>query len=856
MVDFNMAAYMGVFLDELDEQLQVLDEQLLKLEQDGDDMVTIGTIFRAAHTLKGSSAAMGFEQMKELTHQIENVFEQIRNKQLAVDSTIITLLFQSIDYIKVLKQAIIEGHLEETNIQPLVDSLGKIQQRARGQAASSEQEDVPPVEDEMQDMVEPLIKFNEYEKEVIVQAIHAGHTVMAVHVRIASDTAMKSVRTLLIHNNLKEAGEIITTFPSTEEIEDEQSFQGNPVFILVTRDNEQSISHNLNQISHIDSFHITMITLESVDSYCEEKAIVEAHFDGAGKQTPAKQKTALESKVKVNHTVRVDVDRLECLLNYVGELIIDNTRLLEVKNRLVEQFKDHKDVAVLHDISNHFSRVISELQDGMMKTRMLPIEQLFNRFPRMVRDIAQNAGKGIDFLIEGKETELDRTLIEEISDPIIHILRNAADHGIESPEERVKVGKPAQGKLLLKAAHQENQIVISIADDGRGIDPQKIKQSSIKKGYITEEEANCMTDKELIFLIFKSGVSTAEQITDLSGRGVGMDIVRSHIEKLNGIIDIDTSPGEGAVFTIKLPLTLAIIRSLLVKLGENTLAIPLMNVIEIVRLSAEDVQTIQGQEVCVIRGTVFPLVRMHRRFNLQQYEVSGLQHQRLLVVIVGIADKRACLVMDETVGNQEIVIKSLGKFVGDVPYISGSTILGDGNVALILDVGSLIKEEGSLLMSGKAEMQKKQGMSSKESQFITFKLAAGQYGLDIHKVKEIITIPLITKIVNAPSQLLGIMNLRGALMPVYDLRQCVHLPHEANTPKSRIIVIETEDRDVGVVIDEVLEVLQVPDSAIEAAPASVTQMDGHYIRGIYQKENQFVVLLNIDRVLESKQRMK
>lgn len=845
-MSFNTEAYLGIFLDELDEQLQVLDEMLLKLEQDGDDMETIGAIFRAAHTLKGSSAAMGFDRMKELTHQIENVFELIRNRQLAVDSSLITLLFQGIDHIKVLKQAIVEGQPEEADIGPLVEALDDIRRRALGEPVRPASE--APPKHEAPDDWEQVAKFHDHEKEAIAHALQSGYQVMTLYVRIAPDAVMKSVRALLVYTKVKESGEVIAVYPPTETIEDEHAFQGTLLLTLITEEDKQSLADTLNHISHIDSYHITPITSDHLDRFCngQEDAPADACApEEAAPETAVSTRTEPDAKVKVSPTVRVDVDRLENLLNYVGELIIDNTRLIEVKNRLSQQFKENSDVAVLHDICNHLSRVVGELQDGMMKTRMLPIEQLFNRFPRMVRDLAHHIGKEIDFAIEGKETELDRTLIEEISDPLIHILRNAVDHGIESPEERVKAGKPAKGRLLLKAAHQENQIVISIRDDGRGIDPRKIKQSSIAKGFVTEEEASRMTDKELMFLIFKSGVSTAERVTDLSGRGVGMDIVRAHIEKLNGLIDIDSSPGEGTIFTIKLPLTLAIIRSLLIKLGASTFALPLVNVIEIVRLSAEDIETVQGQEVCVIRGTVFPLVRLHRRFRIPQDAAP----RRLLVVVVGLAEKRVCLVVDETVGNQEIVIKSLGPFVGEVPYIAGSTILGNGNVALILDVGSLIKEEGSLLLTKESDVQKKDAIQSGESQYVAFKLGGEQYGLDIRKVKEIIAIPPVTKMVNAPSELLGIINLRGTVLPVYDLRQCLRLPEEKTTASSRVIVMEAEGRDVGIVIDEVTEVLRVRDTEIKTASA-VMRLDDRYLRGIYQQGDRFFILLDMDRLLE------
>ncbi|WP_409343032.1 chemotaxis protein CheW [Paenibacillus sp. MBLB4367] len=854
-MDYYASAYMGVFLDELDEQLQMLDTGLLKLEQDCTDMKTVSNIFRAAHTLKGSAAAMGFDPLKDLTHSIENVFELIRNRELAVSASIIDALFHSIDYMKVLKQAICDGTLGEQNIQPLADRLALIYKQAKGGGGGAPGEPSPAGEEQAEEAerpASPLIRFDDYQKEVVLSAIQDDFQVMAIYVSLMSDAVMKSARALLIFNNLKEFGEVVVSYPGTEEIQDEQTFQGSLVFIFATKANRQSFIQSMSRISEIDTFHIESINRHNLDSYCGSSPVpnaqpAEVHCEETADELP-KAIVETDGKLKVSQTVRVDVDRLEKLLNFVGELIIDNTRLQQFQSRFNEHFKEHEDAGVLNDICSHLGRVISDLQDGMMKTRMLPIEQLFNRFPRVVRDAAQLVGKEIDFVMEGKETELDRTLIEEISDPIIHILRNAADHGLESPEERERAGKTRRGKLVLKAAHQENQIVISIADDGRGIDPEKVKQSSIRKGFITAEEASRMTDKELVFLIFHSGVSTAETITDLSGRGVGMDIVRARIEKLNGIIDIDTSPGEGTVITIKLPLTLAIIRSLLVKLGEGTFAIPLVNVIEIVRLQQDEIKTIQGREVCIIRGTVFPLIRMHRKMNFAQDDTADA-NKRLFVVVVGIADKRVCLVVDKTVGNQEIVIKSLGRFVGDVPYLSGSTILGDGNVALIFDVGAIVKEEGSLLASHVAEQQEKAAKNAELQQLVTFTLADEQYALNIHKVKEIIKVPPITKMVNAPSHMLGLVNLRGALLPVFDLRRSFGLPPEDHSDESRIIVVETNRRDVGILIDQVTEVLKVPSKEIEAAPSHTGKADSRMISGIYKNGERFVVLLDIDRAL-------
>jgi two-component system, chemotaxis family, sensor kinase CheA len=855
MSDFNSGAYLGIFLDELDEQLQILDEELLKLERDG-SASTVNMIFRAAHTLKGSSAAMGFDKMKDLTHRLENVFDWIRNGQLSVSSELISVIFECVDYLKVLKQAILDGQLEAADIEPYVQKLDGIRVGDAGCKPAGEPIlSVQPIE-EVSQVKELVIAFEDYQADAVRTALQGGYQVMAIRVQLAESAPMKTIRAMLIHNNIKESGEIIASFPSVQDMEDEDLFTGRFVLILLTRDTEQTIIHNINQISQISSFSIEPITETTLPVLCQGPSLPECGelAAQAAQARNEETKSGQETKVKVAQTVRVDVDRLEHLINLVGELLIDHTRLQEVKSRLTEQLRDQdkSHLLALHDLSNHLNRVIGELQDGMMKTRMLPIDQLFNRFPRMVRDLALKADKEIDFVIEGKETELDRTLIEEISDPIIHILRNAADHGLETPAERVAAGKPRQGRVLLKASHQENHIVITITDDGRGIDPEKIKRVSIEKGLITAADAERMTEKELVFLIFHPGISTAKQVTDLSGRGVGMDIVREHIEKLNGIIDIDTVQGKGTIFTIKLPLTLAIIRSLLVKVGKGTFAVPLANVIEIVRLRKEEVQTIQGQEVCVIRGDVLPLIRMSKKLRMERSEepkAQQVREERHVVVIVGLAEKRICLLVDRTVGNQEIVMKNLGKFVGALPYLAGATILGGGDVALILDVGSIVREEGSSLHRKDREHLRK-GLQSSERELVTFRLRDQSYAVDISRVKEIISVPVITPMVSAPEHMLGMMNLRGHVLPVFDLHRRFGFPPPENGKLTRIMVLETAKQDIGILVDQVSRVLKADETEIEPVPEHMVSSLPGLVQGIYKAKDQFIMLLHLEAVLK------
>lgn len=839
-----MSEYLSLFLDELDEQLQILDAELLVLERDGVQTETIQRIFRAAHTLKGSSAAMGFEQIKDLTHWLENVFDHIRNEQIEVTPPMMTVIFDSVDCLKGLYRDIAMDQLGQTDVAPVINQLKEIELQVQTQPVhSNERLDRQRVSPD-----ERLASMDEFQKEAVIQAQQLGYEVMTVYARMNADVEMKSARAWMVYHTCQELGEVIAANPPVEMIQEESQFQGELVFILVTSLKQQEVLDKLRQISQIDQLEVRAIASNLTDRGdlgLHEEVEISVHDEGK------KVEQAIEPKVKPNQTIRVDVNRLEQLLNYVGELIIDNTRLQEVNNRLLGQFKDHQDLQLLNEISSHLNRVIGELQEGMMKTRMLPIEQLFNRFPRMVRDMAESLNKEIDFIIEGKETELDRTLIEEISDPIIHLLRNSADHGIESPEERVRAGKPRRGKLLLKAVHQENQIIISIADDGRGIDSQKLKSKAISKGFITREEAERMSAHELVSLIFRSGMSTAETVTDLSGRGVGMDIVRAKIEKLNGLIDIETSPGEGTVFTIKLPLTLAINRSLLVKINRNTYAIPLVNVIETVRLNPEAISTIQGQEVCIIRGTVFSLIRVSQKLHLNRKSDAGeSRNNSIFVVIVGVADQRVCLVVDHMIGNQEIVIKSLGSFLGAVPYIAGATILGDGNVALILDVGSFVRDVGSKLLqreSGEGTRLE----SDNERQIVTFRLAAEQYALEIDQVREIITVPTISRIATAPSHIMGMINLRGKLVPMFNLHQCLNLPESHLDPSSRIIVVERAGTEFGILVDQVTEVLKLQRNEMAAPPPQVMSSGSRIIRGVYRMEDRFIYLLGMEDMIQT-----
>jgi two-component system, chemotaxis family, sensor kinase CheA len=667
---------LAVFLAEVHEQLQMLEQEILKLERNGESVQTIQSIFRVAHTLKGSSAAMGFIEMKHLTHEMEDILDKIRNQELPVSGQVVDALFLCLDALSQMSQEIESGIGCKTSIDSIIECLQQLKHaETPGQETFSKKQASTEfaVTDEQLSNIEP------------------AQRVWICKVEFHEACEMKLARAHIVWNRLKELGLVLSVNPMldletfkvdlpTDQIE----------FLLATEFSPEIVKGEIGTIIDVLQAEVIPVDVEKLHALTpsykgsmpntETKPIVDTTFEEEPK--------AEDEVKKIGQTIRVDVERLESLMNLVGELVIDQTRIAQAGNVLRDRISDDEALDDLEQISNHISRVIGELQESVMKTRMLPIEQLFNRFPRMVRDLSKSLQKEIDLIIEGKETELDRTVIEEIGDPLIHLIRNSIDHGVEDADTRRRIGKPACGTVRIKAAHQENQVVLTIEDDGAGINILKVKDSAIEKGLISSQQADSMTEQELSQLIFLPGFSTAREVSDISGRGVGLDIVRNHIEKLHGIIDLESESGKGTKFTIKLPLTLAILRGLLIKLKDTTYALPMSSVIEIVRLPKDEIQSIKGQSVVKIREKVLPLTWLHDHFKIQR---SKGKSQNIFVVIVGVAEKRLGLVVDELVGNQEIVVKSVGSYVGKIEGVSGATILGDGSVALILDITGIFK---------------------------------------------------------------------------------------------------------------------------------------------------------------------
>lgn len=705
----------GLFLDELEEQLQMLEESILSLEQQGEEPEVIQTVFRVAHTLKGSSAVMGFEEMKNLTHEMENILDKIRNNTMHIDRELINLLFQCLDMLRALKSDFVTDreHIA-TDTSEMVELLRqRLDPNLHNYKTEGLASGAKPDEGALQ--VAPKINLTEDQRQQIVEALASGFKTYYCRLTLVPDSFLKVARACMAMNYFNEQGVVVATDPNLltlEEAEDNH-FGYLIISFMPMEDLEAALYRDLLELEKVeivpyeawesefleDASEVDQGVKEDrsekdIDNILtkieEEKPISKPLIKESLEKDTTKE-GAKDSGGKVTQTVRVDVERLEKMMNLVGELVIEQTRIALVGNTLYNRYPSDVAVDDLLGISNHISRVISELQEGVMKARMLPIQQLFNRFPRMVRDLTQTLKKDINLVIEGGETEMDRSIIEDITDPLIHLLRNALDHGIETSEARVAAGKPEKGNLYIRAYHQENHVFISVEDDGGGINPEKIKRSAVEKKLISPSEAESLTDYQAIQLIFANGFSTAEVISDVSGRGVGMDIVRSHIDKLNGLIDVTSTVGVGTQFKIKLPLTLAILTGLLVKIGEEIYALPMNNVLEIVRKPESEVETIKGQEIVVIRERVLPLIWLHDHFGIPRRK----DRNNVFIIILGVAEKRIGLVVDELLGNQEIVVKPLGSYIGKVEGYSGATILGDGSVACILDVVGIAKMANS-----------------------------------------------------------------------------------------------------------------------------------------------------------------
>ena len=679
----DMSQYMSAFLDESREHLQIINDVLLKLEKDPDEHGFIEEIFRSAHTLKGMSATMGFTKTAELTHNMENVLDKIRNREMVVTPDIVDVLFECLDALNVLLDEIIEDGEEETEIELLANQLDGI---AKSGKVSKEKEKVVEPEKveesvtiESEEINEKMI-FNEFDKQLLEEAKAKNLNSYMAKVELESDCMLKAARTYMIFRAIEESGDIIKTNPPAQDLEEEKF---DTVFFLtfITDRTAEEVKMKVLNISEVKDIEISEVdvTKELKSKGEEEKKEVKKTTSKEEKGKKAVKEKSIK-KVKKTTTVRVETGKLDSLMNLVAELVINKTRLAQIGSEY--------ELQELSETLSHIDRVTSDLQSVVTQVRMVPIENVFNRFPRMVRDLSKDIGKEIELIIEGKETELDRTVIDEIGDPLVHLIRNSLDHGIELPSVRETSGKERKGTILLKAEHEGNSVVITISDNGKGIDPKIIGNIALEKELTTEDELAVMDDEQILKFIFAAGFSTAEEITDLSGRGVGMDVVRNKIEGLNGQIELSSEVGVGTLQRIKLPLTLAIIEALLVNLKNETYAIPLANIVETIDVDKKDVKVMQNEDVIVLRGEVVPIINLGETLNVPEYkEPEAINHT---IVIVKVGSKKIGLIIDQLIGQQEIVIKSLGKLFTGVRGITGATVLGNGEVALILDVLTLL----------------------------------------------------------------------------------------------------------------------------------------------------------------------
>lgn len=653
--------YIDVFLDESHEHLQAINDNLLSLEKQPENLEIVNEIFRSAHTLKGMAATMEFTDLASLTHQMENVLDDIRNEELTVTTEVIDLTFEAVEALEEMVDAIAEGGTGEKDISDLVARLEQI-----GSPSHTEQSQTQAAS------TIPAIELDEYEATVVNEAKERGFSVYQISIELIDDCMLKAARVFMVFDILEEFGEVIKTVPPTEDLEEEK-FDHTFSLVFLSKETAEAISARIYKVSEIE--HV------QIDNYTGEKSAPKTEKSQVKQEKSAQDHQHAQRKTHQSKTIRVNMERIDALMNLFEEVVIDRGRLEDLAENI-----DHQE---LTDTVEHLSRISASMQDLILTMRMVPIEKVFNRFPRMVRGLAKDLDKQVDLEIVGSETELDRTVIDEIGDPLVHLIRNSVDHGIETPAKRKEIGKPEEGKLTLRAFHSGNDVFIEVEDDGAGIDRKKVIRKAIDNGVIAPEQSENMRDDEIYQLILSSGFSTAHEISDISGRGVGLDVVRTKIESLGGRISIASYPGKGSKFTIQLPLTLSIMSVLLVNVQKETYGIPLSSVVETVLLPEEQVMFAHGKRVIDFRGDVTPLVFLEDVFNVPK-NVYVEEQKYIAIVIVNKGDKRTGLVVDSFIGQQEVVLKSLGHYLQDVPAISGATILGDGRVSLIIDPNELI----------------------------------------------------------------------------------------------------------------------------------------------------------------------
>ncbi|MDE5966396.1 MAG: chemotaxis protein CheA [Lachnospiraceae bacterium] len=686
----DISQYLEIFIDESKEHLQTLNDQVLILESEPENEDTINEIFRAAHSLKGMAGTMGFKRMQRLTHDMENVFSEIRNGKMNVTADLVDVVFKCLDalevYVSSIQETADEGTEDNDEIISLLNGClgsGSKQESPAEQPKAAPAETKPASSSDTDKMKFKQMAIADFERNAITEAQATGKHVFGATVYVQESCILKAARAFLVFKGIESIGEIIKSEPSVQDIEDEKFDFDFSMFVITEKSGEDLYK------AVMDVFEIEECVYEEIslsDAPVVEEAKKEDVKDTAktsentGEDTSKKPDKKPAGKPVVNRSVRVDIEKLDDLMNQVSELII-------AKNGLVSVGAVEGNSQGFDEQIEYLERITTSIHESVMKVRMVPIESVVNRFPRMIRDLSKKLNKEMELIMSGEETELDRTVIDEIGDPLMHMLRNAADHGLESTLERIQKGKPQVGTIRLNAYQDGNNVTIEVSDDGAGVDVEKVKASAIRKGSITEEQAAYMSDKEAVDLLFMPAFSTAEKISDISGRGVGLDVVKNKIEGLGGDVEVVSKLGEGTTFIVRLPLTLAIIQALMVEIRNEKYALPLNSIDTVVDVPVSEVRYVQSNEVINLRGTVIPLIRLDEILDCEPAESDS---ESLIVVIAKKGDKQAGLVIDNLIGQQEIVIKPLGKYINIPRMISGATILGDGEVALIIDSNTLV----------------------------------------------------------------------------------------------------------------------------------------------------------------------
>lgn len=680
----DASEFKDVFAAEAHEYIQALNQDLLRLESNPNDRAALNDMFRAAHSLKGMSGTMGYQELADFTHQIESVLDLLRIGELTATESVVNIMFSAIDSLQnLLEKTLLEEELPD--LEEVTAELRHLIQQRNNLESNLHQQDSKE-QSKMEAQID--IELEDFDLEVVRAAKKEGYLPYKVVVRLLPKTLMKSVRAYTVFQALENIGTIIKSNPPAQELEDEKFDQEFALVLLTQRDSD-TIKNTVERISEIE--HVAVLSIQTESAESERRSVLPRTDEqlvnetaAAAQDLPVKQKqlssvTSFSRGAFVDRYIRVETERLDGLINLIGELVISKTQVMEIE---ADQLTDNTKNALVQ-----LERITTELQYAAMKLRMVPIKQVFDRFPRLVRDFAQASGKEINLEIVGEDTELDRSLVNQIGDPLVHLVRNSIDHGIETTEKRKALGKPAQATLRLSAFHEGGHVIVQVYDDGQGLELDRIKQTAIEKGLLPANFANDLTMEQAVELIFRPGFSTNEAVTDVSGRGVGMDAVKNIVEGLSGQVEVESETGQGTCVTIKLPLTLAIIKALLVTCGGQVYALPIQSVRENLLAVESQIKTISQQKVIVLRDEILPLIDLNEALGFGQLDYGDT----LSVIVVESQGEKAGFVVDDIIGQQEIVIKSLSDILGDIRGISGATVLGNGEVALILDHNSLIK---------------------------------------------------------------------------------------------------------------------------------------------------------------------